>query len=803
MGQVKPNAPSGLRARLILAWQATSRVSARFLRGDFLGKEKYAVFISYRHVEPDRRWAVWLHGALESFVIPKGLRDSPDHRRIGRVFRDEEELAASPHLSADIKAALDRSDWLIVVCSPRTVESKWVSAEVQHFRELQRGDKILALLIEGEPAQSFPQALYEIRRSVTGEALASDEPLAADVRPSPEIKPGTAKRWAKLRLLATILGGRFDDLRQREKERRTRWLAMVAAAAVGFFVVASLGVYAERQKIVAEREAGQKTIEAETNASAAKAARDVATENASRTLASEARGYSARREYGTAIVKALAALPKGTEVAPRQAVPEAIEALRDAVLHMQERVVFRGHTGRVDNAMFTMDGRFVITIGGADYKLMLWDTYTGRLLQTIECLCVLSETSFSNDGQLLMLLDGFYPLMHIYTLNNGNLNHLTDLGTREIGDLKITYAEFNSSSKEVVSGDSGGTVTVWDVSTHQKIRTYNEHSGAVMYVSFTPDDDIISVSADGFRHRYDSKSQVAAENTDTGCKGGIQQPYRRPVIGNSGVAAILIQCRDNTVITGKYSAGHYVSVDEKYAAAAGFTSGGADIAIGDYSGKIKVYSGTDGHKRSELSGHILPISSITATKQSGYFASASRDGTAVVWKEATGERGEKLAILAGHTGELTSISIAPGENSILTGSEDQTARLWSLWPVSQTWKFGVAEPKDTGPVEGRDIAGGGRHIHIVNGPNDAYVQGADFTRIASLGKRRHSITAACLSPGGRYLAIGTDNNEIEIWAVADWTKAVTLTFPEFGHALDTLTMLGTNGEIVDISLSDD
>jgi len=179
----KRDAPSGLGVRLRLAWLAARRVLGRWLRGDVFARDKYAVFISYRHVEPDRRWAVWLHGALESFVIPSGLRDSPDHRRIGRVFRDEEELAASQHLSADIKAALDRSDWLAVVCSPKAVESQWVNAEVRYFRELDRDNRILALLVDGEPAGSFPPSLHEIRTSFGGvKALDSDEPLAADVR---------------------------------------------------------------------------------------------------------------------------------------------------------------------------------------------------------------------------------------------------------------------------------------------------------------------------------------------------------------------------------------------------------------------------------------------------------------------------------------------------------------------------------------------------------------------------------------------------------------------------------------------
>lgn len=34
---------------------------------------RYDAFISYRHVEPDRGWAKWLHGALETYRVPKQL----------------------------------------------------------------------------------------------------------------------------------------------------------------------------------------------------------------------------------------------------------------------------------------------------------------------------------------------------------------------------------------------------------------------------------------------------------------------------------------------------------------------------------------------------------------------------------------------------------------------------------------------------------------------------------------------------------------------------------------------------------
>ena len=150
---------------------------------------RYAAFISYRHVEPDCQWAKWLHSELETYSVPKPLRSRGIPARVGRVFRDEEELAASADLSASIDEALAQSACLIVICSPRTPESEWVNQEVVRFRELGRGERILALLIEGEPRLSFPRSLCEIRPALdlalvpTQVPTQEVEPLAADVRP--------------------------------------------------------------------------------------------------------------------------------------------------------------------------------------------------------------------------------------------------------------------------------------------------------------------------------------------------------------------------------------------------------------------------------------------------------------------------------------------------------------------------------------------------------------------------------------------------------------------------------------------
>src|SRR3954453_21144194 len=67
----------------------------------------YAAFISYRHAPHDRRWAKWLHRALETYRVPAGVRrDRGVPARVGRVFRDEEELPASADPTLEIDPAV-------------------------------------------------------------------------------------------------------------------------------------------------------------------------------------------------------------------------------------------------------------------------------------------------------------------------------------------------------------------------------------------------------------------------------------------------------------------------------------------------------------------------------------------------------------------------------------------------------------------------------------------------------------------------------------------------------------------------
>ena len=231
------------------------------------GPVHYNAFISYRHVEPDQTVAKELHKKIESFRLPGTLRkDFPKERwGIERVFRDQEELPLASNLSDPIEEALKNSDWLVVICSPRLPESKWCRKEIETFKALHGHDHILAILVEGEPDESFPEGIRHREIESVDEAgnvvktLEEVEPLAADVRSTDSRKRSKMIEDAVLRLAAPMYGLGYDGLKQRHREQKIRRIAMISGICASVFFIFSICMTALTMKINTQK----KTIESQ------------------------------------------------------------------------------------------------------------------------------------------------------------------------------------------------------------------------------------------------------------------------------------------------------------------------------------------------------------------------------------------------------------------------------------------------------------------------------------------------------------------------------------------------------------
>lgn len=206
-------------------------------------KYRYDAFISYRHTELDRFAAENLHRQMEAFRLPGKLSGKTGERtRIERVFRDKDELPLTNNLEDPITKALAESEYLIVICSPRLRESLWCRKEIETFICMHGREKVLAVLIEGEPEEAFPEELLYAEETVTGpdgsinSIRKTVEPLAADIRGRSRREMMKCLKTEKLRLLAPMFSLNYDDLKQRHKERRMKRILGVSLAAAAVFL---------------------------------------------------------------------------------------------------------------------------------------------------------------------------------------------------------------------------------------------------------------------------------------------------------------------------------------------------------------------------------------------------------------------------------------------------------------------------------------------------------------------------------------------------------------------------------------
>lgn len=363
----------------------------------------YAAFISYRHLPQDSEIAQQVQKAIETYRLPRTSRrkrlaapdtDTSPHgptdsspapsdptavaagstfassktasrplnpRRLGKCFRDEDELAASPSLPESIQKALAQSRSLIIICSPQTLESTWVQREIETFVSLHGRDRVICVLADGDSATSIPPLLktrmVPDARDIMREMPA--EPLAADLRPESKTK----RKAELLRIIAAVASCSYDDLRQRERRRRLEKLAIAAlAATLSTVLVAALALnafYASRDALAAE----------------------------SRSLAAIAQEQLARGERLQAVETALSALPDSSSDLRRPLVPEAQKALEDALDVNQDTIKLWKPNFAFDAeakivAMAADDnGDWVITLD-ENGTITLMDVFTGAVRKT-------------------------------------------------------------------------------------------------------------------------------------------------------------------------------------------------------------------------------------------------------------------------------------------------------------------------------------------------------------------------------------------------------------------------------------
>lgn len=493
------------------------------------GERQYWAFISYSH--RDKAWGDWLHKKLETYKVPKKLVGRPNRtgtvpKRLYPIFRDREELPTSANLGSIIQKGLENSRYLVVICSPKSASSLWVNQEILTFKAMGRSDRVLALIVDGEPnatdkpgqeaLECFPEAL---RYHVNEDGTLSDqpaEPVAGDARPFAD-----GKRNALLKLLAGLLGVDYAILNDREHKRRLRRY-LLAATACFLAIATALGIWGvqEQRRLRDLRIEHQKTVEQ----------RNRALRNLAAIYLKEGQQALARRENGPALLRLQASLNSydtlGARVATGMALPGYVpEVAAFALPHGRLHIMATSATGRNELLLTSgMDGHVrltrldslqteadfapapwvyalaaradgeIITAGMDGLRRMNPKDGGNTLLEKPSCPgCTYA---LAPDGSLAAVYNQGKNELRVLTLPEGALKATIPLDAPPFQPSGIM--SFSPDAKLLAVGGARGDVLVWSLEKDILAGRYQGLEGQVSAMSFNPDSALLAAGEGQF-----------------------------------------------------------------------------------------------------------------------------------------------------------------------------------------------------------------------------------------------------------------------------------------------------------------
>lgn len=442
-------------------------------------RTKYFSFISYSH--KDSEMAKWLQHEFEYYELPatlfeerKDLRKEDLPESFRPVFRDEDELAGG-ELKPQISEALANSEYLIVICSPNSAQSKYVDNEIREFLSLSQENKrrIFPLIIDGKPHQDqkhkgnecFSKTLLKLSE----DKLDPIELIAGDIH-------ATGRDHAFVKVLAGMLREKqisFSDLWDRyaiekaEKERKER-------------------EEKEKLQIAQSRFVSEKAIK-------------IAEEDS----------YLARK----LVVEVIPSFKNPD----RPYIPEVEHALRIAC--QKNNTYLYGFDNNSVLAIFDITGKYVIS-AFPDGFLCVWNMYDGKLIKKLKVSnTAISSVALSPNGEFIAVASLRKGIISIIDVREWEI--LKVLGGSP--DNIINQIAYHPDGNRIAAAYSSGEVDIWDIKKESIIKTIKAHEAPVFSITYSWDGNIIITGSKDKTIRIFNPDTGVNINTLIGHKGWIKK----------------------------------------------------------------------------------------------------------------------------------------------------------------------------------------------------------------------------------------------------------------------------------------
>ncbi|MBD2043696.1 CHAT domain-containing protein [Microcoleus sp. FACHB-672] len=311
---------------------------------------------------------------------------------------------------------------------------------------------------------------------------------------------------------------------------------------------------------------------------------------------------------------------------------------------------FRGHQNDVRKAVFSPNGKQILTIGNFGDKAGIWDKFH----------------VWDTKGNLLVELQGHK------VVRNGAFQG---------------RAAFSPDASKILTVGSDQTARLWDIK-GKLLKEFQEHK--IIRAVFSPDSrQILTNSDDKIVRLWDTKGNLLTEFQEAGVANAIFSPDGRQILTVSNGTARLWETKGNLLtVFGQHGDSDWSNIW----IATGFSPDGRQILTSSRDGTAQIWD-TKGNLLAKLRGHNDLVQAVFSP-DGRQILTFSWDKVARLWdvsaaiaaeseqmagvqtiQESVSKNNAQLAIFGGHNGDVIAV-FSPDGRQILTASDDRNARLW-------------------------------------------------------------------------------------------------------------------------------
>jgi|GEM_PF-4591814 len=482
---------------------------------------EYYAFISYKR--EDEKWAKWLQNKLETYKIPISLA-----QEIGKelpisfhpCFRDKTDLSETGDLNEILYDKLQKSQYLIIICSPRSAKSIWVNKEVETFQTMRGIDKIIPFIIEGTPDPSnseihcYPPVLDVCTLGVSVVEL--------------------GKKKAFIKLISVMININFDALWNRHRERvlkyRIKVVSIIGLFVLCFaFVLISQSLKINRQQLLIENHREslfsiKENVELKENE-----LKELLIKIDRLNYDQEISSIELDRSTKELLLKSNELEEKNKEIEEKN---KLISLIDSDILKYQEEVARQKEYARTNQHSFLIHSsnqqlrqgniRLSILLALEALKNARYEKNDDKLNDcwlTLHNSLIKVQYSFIKSPLLSKYSnkDRNYSISNLYgkiimTSEKGKFSLWKANGTliRTLGEhtRNINFAVLNKDENRILTASDDNYAKLWSIDyTNSSLMTFSGHTDKVNYVVFSPDETLIlTASNDNTAKLWDIKT---------------------------------------------------------------------------------------------------------------------------------------------------------------------------------------------------------------------------------------------------------------------------------------------------------